>query len=50
MNDMEMNLRIAEVICNTYSWDGQEFKEGDFISLLDGRIVAVAENADEAIA
>jgi len=50
MNEKERNLRIAESICAEFAWNGQKFREGDYVALLDGKIVAVADNPDDAIA
>jgi hypothetical protein len=50
MNEKERNLRIAELICAEFAWNGQKFREGDCVALLDGKIVAVADNPDDAIA
>jgi len=50
MNDNERNLRIAQAVHGEFAWNGQEFHEGDFVALLDGHIVAVENNADDAIA
>ena len=49
MNDRERNLRIAESICAEFAWNGQSFRQGDCVALLDGAIVAVADNPDDAI-
>ncbi len=49
MNDKETNLRIAEAICETFSWEDRTFKEGDYVALLDGKIVVVGETPDQAI-
>ena len=49
MTDKERNLRVAEAISATFAWNGQTFKEGDCVALLDGKIVAVADNPDDAI-
>ena len=50
MNEKERNRRIAESICADFAWNGQRFREGDYVALLDGKIVAVADNPDDAIA
>jgi hypothetical protein len=50
MNEQEHNRRIAETICEQFSWNGQTFYEGNCVALLDGRIIAVTENPDDAIA
>jgi len=49
MNEKECNLRIAESISAEFAWNGQTFREGDYVALLDGKVVAVADNPDEAI-
>jgi len=49
MSDKERNLRIAESICAEFAWNGRTFHEGDFVALLDGTIIAVADNPDNAI-
>ncbi len=50
LNEQERNLRIAQAICEDFAWQGQKFREGDFVALLDGKIVAVKQNVDSAIA
>ena len=49
MNGDERNLRIAQAVHGDFAWNGQEFHEGDFVALLDGQIVTVEKNADDAI-
>ena len=49
-NEKESNLRIAEAMCRDFQWEGRTFHEGECVALLDGRIVAVADNPDDAIA
>ena len=49
MNEKERNLRIAESILAEFAWNGRTFREGQCVALLDGRIVAVADNPDRAI-
>ena len=48
--DKERNLRIAEAMCRDLQWQGRIFREGQFVALFDGEIVAVADNPDDAIA
>jgi hypothetical protein len=50
VNDQERNLRVAETICEHFSWQGQTFNEGDYVALLDGKIVAIADRPETAIA
>ena len=49
-NEKERNLRIAEAMCREFHWQGRTFEEGECVALLDGNIVAVADNPDDAIA
>jgi hypothetical protein len=49
-NERETNLRIAEAMCRNFEWQGRTFREGQCVALLDGNIVAVADNPDDAIA
>lgn len=49
-SEQERNLRIAEAVCRDFEWDGRKFREGQFVALLDGDIVAVSDYPDDAIA
>ena len=49
-SDKERNLRIAETMCRDFQWQGRSFHEGECVALLDGDIVAVTDNPDDAIA
>ena len=49
MNLEDRNLRIAEMVSRDFAWEGQAFEQGDLVAILDGRIVAVAKSADDAI-
>ena len=49
MSEKERNLRIAESITAKFAWNGRTFEEGEFVALLDGEIVAVADNPKDAI-
>ena len=50
MSENERNLRVAETLRREHRWGGRTFREGDYVALLDGNIVAVADNPDDAIA
>jgi hypothetical protein len=50
MNDKERNLRIAEAMCRDFQWQGRTLREGEYVALLDGNILAVCDNPDDAIA
>jgi len=49
LRERERNLRIAETASRDFQWEGQLFHEGDCVALLDGNIVEVADNPDDAI-
>jgi hypothetical protein len=49
MSEKERTLRVAETLCRELEWEGQTFENGDFVALLDGQVVAVANNPDDAI-
>jgi hypothetical protein len=49
MTEKEHNLLIADSISAEFAWNGQAFQDGDFVALLDGKIIAVAGNPDAAI-
>ena len=49
MSEKERNLRVAETLCREFEWNGRRFQDGDCVALLDGEIVAVADNPDDAI-
>ncbi|MBI3822803.1 MAG: hypothetical protein HY289_09005 [Planctomycetes bacterium] len=49
MIEQERNRRVAEDICDKFTWNGRAFHEGDFVALLDGKVIAVARNPDDAI-
>ena len=50
MNERDNNLRVAQTVHRDFAWNGHKFQPGDFVALLDGQIVAVKSNADDAIA
>ena len=49
MSEYEVNQRVADKLCQDLEWEGQTFREGQHVALLDGRVVAVADNLDDAI-
>ena len=50
MNEHEVNRRAAEKMCQEFAWDGHPLHEGDCVAILDGKVIAVAQKPDEAIA
>ena len=49
MSEQERTRRVAETIMTQSTWNGETFRAGEFVAILDGRIVAVAEDASAAI-
>ena len=49
MSEKELNLRVAETLWKEHEWSGRTFNDGEYVALLDGNIVAVADNPDDAI-
>ena len=50
MSEHDQNRRIAEQMCQDFTWNGQPLQEGDCVAILDGNAVAVVHQPDEAIA
>jgi len=49
MSEAEMNQRVAEQIGDTGRLNGRQFRRGECVALLDGNVVAVAENLEAAV-
>ena len=49
MSERDINQQIAEQICNASRWNGREFRLGECVALLDGKVVAVAKDLDAAL-
>lgn len=49
MNERIRNQEIAERICQDLQWEGQHFRIGDCVALLDEKVIAVAEDLDRAL-
>jgi hypothetical protein len=49
MSENEINQRLAETILNAGRLNGRVFRPGDWMALLEGKVVAVAENLDGAL-
>lgn len=50
MSEHDKNRRVAEQMCQDFSWNVQPIQEGDCVAILDGNVVAVAHQPDEVIA
>jgi hypothetical protein len=49
MSEKQQNQEIADRICREIQWNGQQFRTGECVSLLDGTIVAVAPCLHDAV-
>ena len=49
MTEYEVNQRVAERICDGAGFEGRQFRNGDCVALLDGRVVAVAPDLGAAL-
>jgi hypothetical protein len=49
MTERELNQSIADTLREDFAWNGRMFREGQYVSLLDGKIVAVSENLRDAV-
>jgi hypothetical protein len=49
MNEIDVNQQAAETICMGAPQNGKEFHPGDWVALLDGKVVAVSKDLDSAL-
>ncbi len=49
MKEIEKNQQVADQICHDFRWKDRGFAVGDCVALLDGQIVAVTKNLDDAL-
>ena len=49
MSEKEVNEKLAEEICARSSANGKEFRKGECVALLDGKVVAVAADLGAAL-
>ncbi len=49
MNELELNQEIADRICEGHPWNGRQLCRGECVALLDGEVVAVADDLDGAL-
>ena len=50
MSDYEKNSEIARRLRTELMWEGRHFRKGEYVALLDGRVIAVGSSPDDAIA
>lgn len=49
MTERELNQTIADKLRTDFAWNGRTFREGEFVALLDGKIVAVSDDIRDAV-
>lgn len=49
MQEFELNQRAAEHICQHLEWQGQSFRVGVCVSLLNGEVVSTEKDLDCAL-
>ena len=49
MTERQKNQQLAEQIGRSGAWNGQPHRPGEWVALLDGRVVAVADNLSRAL-
>lgn len=49
MSERLRNQEIADRICQDLQWHGQRFCLGDCVALLDGEVIAVTKDLDDAL-
>ena len=49
MSEFDCNQEVAVQIRRDLSWKGRQFKLGEYVALLDGIVVAVADSPEGAV-
>jgi hypothetical protein len=49
VSEMHINQELAAQICSDGRWNGREFRQGEYVALLDGKVIAVAKDLDTAL-
>lgn len=49
MSEYERNREAAQQICRDLRWDGWDFNLGDHVALLDGKVIAVADDPADVL-
>jgi hypothetical protein len=49
MSEREVNQEVADEICDRFRLNGQEFRLGEWVALLDGKVVAVQADLGAAL-
>ncbi len=49
MKEIDINQEVAELICHGGFLNGQQFRTGECVALLDGKVIAVAKDLEGAL-
>ncbi len=49
MNERLRNQEMADLICQDLQWDGHNFCTGNCVALLNGKVIAVTKDLDNAL-
>lgn len=49
MDETSINQRVADQICRNFRWKDRKFTVGECVALLDGEILVVADDFDQAL-
>ncbi len=49
MDEIDINQQLADEICAGAALNGEPFRIGECVALLDGKVVAVAKSLDDAL-
>jgi hypothetical protein len=49
MSEAELNQQVADRIHNAAYLNGKQYQPGDYLALLDGQVVVVASNLEDAL-
>lgn len=48
MSQSSSDQDVAREICSCLEFNGQRFRHGQYVAILDGRVIAVGDSFDEA--
>jgi hypothetical protein len=49
MSEVELNQQVADQIRGTSAFEGRQYRAGQWLALLDGNVVAVADDLSTAL-
>jgi hypothetical protein len=49
MSELEINQQVAQQICDAGRLNGKQFRPGECVALIDGKVVTVTKDLDAAL-